>query len=1151
MKKKRFEQRFLSKELKKLFCIMKLTFFFFLLSSNLVWAAQTYAQVTSLNLELNNVNLEEVFEAIRQQSEFEFFYNNDQVNTLVKVSVKAKEADIEAVLEQVLPVIYEYKIKDRYILINKRQEEISSQSARVQTEVQQQKKTISGKIVDEQGEPVIGANIMEQGTTNGTITDFDGVFSLSVEEDAILHISYIGYLSQEITTKGKSTLQITLMEDMQSLEELVVVGFARQKKANLTGAVSGVNMDDLLKERPVTNTSTLLQGAIPGLQVTSGTGEPGGGYSFNVRGTTSIQGGSPLILVDNVPLTGPLSLINPNDIESVSVLKDGGAAAIYGARGAFGVVLITTKGAKLDQKTKINYTGNLAFTRPSELPSKSSPLETVQAFKDFGYTGSTTWRGKDTDKWIEFLREYNQNPSLYPEGYTEFGGQIYQLKEYDQMKDFIGDLGFQHVHNLSVSGGSNKTSYRVSLGYVDSDGIMVTNKDSYNKYSVKSFLNAQMTSWLTGQVDMNYYQSKKTMPNRGGWSDAVSIPTFVPTGTWNVNGEDILLGTPANMVRLSSTNNDRYYDTRMTGRLIAQPVQELTFTGEFTYDRLSRETVNYNKKITSLAYYDYDITTSPANSIYNNTKRSINNMVLNLFGAYDKSFGDHQLGVLGGFNSEAYYEDYLNAEAFDMINDELPSIDQAIGEKMPGDYFSEYALMGFFGRINYSYKDRYLLEFNGRYDGSSKFPTGHRWGLFPSVSAGWRISEEPFMESLKNVIPELKLRASYATLGNQNISPYGFLATMDISYPWVHDGKQTPTLGTPGLVRNDFTWETIQTRNIGLDITLFRGRFDAVIDIYSRKTKDMLDRASEFPAVVGTSAPMMNVADLESKGWELDLKWRDRIGEFTYNIGFNIYDYKAVITSLPSNKTYSLSEYYKGYEMGTIWGYVTDRFYTEADFDQDGNLLPGIPYPKGITKPTPGDVLFVDYDESGIIDEGDNTLDNHGDMKVIGNSSLRYQYGINGGLGWKNFDFSFYLHGIGKRDTWIANEMTFPAYYEWGVLFTHLSDYWTPDNLNAMYPKGYPNGTKNSVYNSNIRRQTKYLLDGSYLRVKNLAIGYTLPETTTEGWGIQRMKLNASVENPFMFHKLPKGLDPTVDSKGRGLGYPVMRVFSIGVSLDF
>jgi TonB-linked SusC/RagA family outer membrane protein len=1009
-----------------------------------------------------------------------------------------------------------------------------------------------GQVVDEAGEPIPGANVTVKDNPGvGTVTDIDGNFVLNVPNNATIVISYLGFLPKEIIVGSKTNFVVVLNEDPKILDEVLVVGFARQKKANLTGAVSGIKMDDILKDRPVATTAALLQGTIPGLQVTSGTGEPGAGFSFNIRGTTSINsGGSPLVLVDNVPLTGPLNLLNPDDIESVSVLKDGGAAAIYGARGAFGVVLITTKGAKFDQRTKVSYTVNIAFTNLGQLPAKESPLRTVQAFKDFGFT---SWQGRnDLDKWIELIQEYNSDPSLYPEGYAMDAASStlpYFLREYDQMRDFLGETGFQQIHNVSVSGGSAKTSYRLSLGYTDSDGVVVTDKDSYRKYSLRSFINTEMTSWLTGQLDVNYYKSKKTMPNNADWSMAVAVPSFTPTETWDVNGEDLVIGTPGNRVRMSALNNDQYADTRMTGRLIAKPVKDLTITGELTYDNLTQETVNYTNKYYYAGVYMLDKTETVANSIYDNTKRATNNTVFNLFASYDKSFEKHKLTILGGYNVEDYHMDFLNGKAAQMINDKLPSLNQSTGEKTPNDGFSEYSLMGFFGRINYSFLDRYLLEINGRYDGSSKFPPNHRWGLFPSVSAGWRISEEPFMANIKSIVPELKLRASYSTLGNQNIAAYSFVDGMGTYHPWVNNYSRTIALNTPGLISSDYTWETIESTNIGVDLTMFDGRLDFVFDLYKRKTKDMLDYgAITYPAILGAAAPLQNVADLETKGWEIDLKWRDQIGKVGYYIGFNFYDYKAKITKLPSNQTKLISNYYEGYQMGTIWGYETDRYYTDADFE-GGVLKPGIPVPDGVS-PKPGDILFKDFDEDGKIMNA-RTADELRDQKIIGNSLLRFQYGVNGGINWNNLDFSFYIQGVGKRDLWVANELTFPGYYQWGSLFTHLSDYWTPDNIDAKFPRVYQTGTSDRNYSSNVRAQTRYLQNGAYLRVKNIAFGYTIPASITKKYGVNQMKINASIENPFLFHHLPKGMDPTLDNKGRGIGYPVMRIYSFGLSLNF
>lgn len=1109
-------------------------------------------QNSKVSLNMKNASFKDIFNKIEEQTTLVFIYNNNDVDEQKRANIRAFSESVDLLLDRLLKnTDLTYSVNDKYIILKKRNI-IENEETLSVDRVKQNQKKITGQVFDINDDPLVGATVLVKGSSsNSTMTDIDGNFTLNVPDNATIIITYLGFLPKEIVVGNQTNFVIVLDEDSKTLDEVLVVGFARQKKANLTGAVSGIKMDDILKDRPVATTATLLQGAIPGLQVTSGTGEPGSRFSFNIRGTTSINsGGSPLVLVDNVPLTGPLNLLNPDDIESVSVLKDGGAAAIYGARGAFGVVLITTKGAKLDQKTKVSYTGNIAFTKPGQLPVKESPLRTIQAFKDFGFT---SWQGRnDLDKWIELIQAYNSDPSLYPEGYAMDAASStlpYFLREYDQMRDFLGETGFQQIHNVSVSGGSAKTSYRLSLGYLDSDGVLVTNKDSYDKFSLRSFINTEMTTWLTGQLDVNYFKSKKTMPNSADWSMAVAAPSFTPIGMWNVNGEDLIIGTPGNRVRMSALNKDQYVDTRLSGRLIAKPIKDLTITGELTYDHLTQETVNYTNRYYYAGVYMLDKTETVASSVYDNTKRATNNTVFNLFASYDKSLEKHKFTILGGFNAEDYHMDYLNGRATQMINDKLPSLGQSIGEKLPSDGFSEYALMGFFGRINYSFLDRYLLELNGRYDGSSKFPPNHRWGFFPSVSVGWRISEEPFMYNLKSIIPELKLRASYSTLGNQNIAAYSFVDAMGTSYPWVNDYTKTLALNTPGLVSSDYTWETIESTNLGVDLTLLGGRFDLVFDLYNRKTKDMLDYgAITYPAVLGTSAPLQNVADLETKGWEIDLKWRDRIGKVGYNIGFNLYDYKAKITRFPSNETKLISNYYEGYQMGTIWGYVTDRYYTEDDFE-NGVLKPGIAVPDGVN-PKPGDALFKDFDEDGKIMNA-RTADELRDQKIIGNNSLRFQYGINGGINWNNFDFSFYIQGVGKRDLWVANELTFPGYYQWGSLFTHLSDYWTPDNIDAKYPRVYQTGTSDRNYSSNVRAQTRYLQNGAYLRVKNIAFGYTIPASITKKYGINQVKINTSVENPFLFHHLPKGMDPTLDNKGRGIGYPVMRIYSFGLSLNF
>lgn len=1008
---------------------------------------------------------------------------------------------------------------------------------------------------DVTGEPVIGASVRLKGAKTGNISDISGKFSLSgIKIGDEIEISSIGYVSQVVKWDGKSLI-VSLTNDTKGLDELVVVGFAKQKKAHLTGAVSSVKMDELLGVRPVTTTGNLLQGAIPGLQVTSDTGEPGGGSSFNIRGTTSINGGSPLILVDNVYYNGPLNMLNPNDIESVTVLKDAASASIYGARSAFGVILITTKGVSKNQKIQLNYNNNFTFSRPGSLPVKASPLETVQAYKDMGYI--TYYSGQTVDTWLDLLHKYNGTPGNYPLGYTEVDGVRYQLAESDVLGDFMSETGFQQKHDISASGGSEKMSYRMSFGYVDNNGVMVTNRDNYKRYNGRAFISSQITKWLTAQLDMSFSKSDKTMPSGANYQKAVWQASYAPTGMIDINGDELISGVAANLVKAGADNKTGYTDSRIFAKLIATPLKGLTLNAEFTYDHLNDNITNYSKRVKYANADKFSEEYTSQYSTYSNQKDRTNYTALNIYGSYNKLFAKkHDFTVLLGYNLESSYNDYLKVSTENMINDELPSISQAVGEKKAYDGFSEFSTVGFFGRFNYAFDNRYLFEVSGRADASSKFPQGSRWGFFPSATIGWRIMEEPFMSSLKRYIPELKLRASLGEVGNQNISPYAFVPGMgSYNSSWLHENKQPITLYAPAIVSGNFTWERVQTMNIGFDLSLFNNRLNATFDYYCRYTKDMLTDGVELPNTLGTGAPLQNVANLKSKGFELEMNWRDRIGDFTYNIGFNLYDYKAYITKF-NNEAGLISSYYEGQRLGSIWGYVTDRLYTVDDFVEgsldknlkNGTLKEGIPHVEGIN-PNPGDVLYKDLNGDGIINAGKSTLSEPGDRQIIGNNQLRFQYGINGGVGWKNVAFSFILQGVGKCDKWLSNDLIFPYYYEFGTIYKHQLDYWTPEHTNSYYPRLYETGTRDSHYSANIRTQTKYLTNGAYLRVKNLTLSYTFPNKLIQRIGLKNLRVYATGENLFTFDHMPEGLDPTIASKGGGMGYPFMKSYSFGLSL--
>jgi TonB-linked SusC/RagA family outer membrane protein len=1133
--------------IKQFLRIMRITLVLLFVGIFFVSARDSYSQNVRVNINKSRVTLDEILNEIESQTDYLFLYNT-QVDVNRKVTVKAKNKPVSQVLQSIFKdTDIDFAMEGTHIVLTKNKVAESAS-------VSQTGRTVRITVSDAFGE-VVGANVIVKGTTIGNTTDADGKVTLrDVPEDAVIVVSYIGYVSQEVHSGSRTELNVLLKEDLQALDEVVVVGFAKQKKANLTGSVSSIKMQEILGDRPIATTGNLLQGTIPGLQATVGSGEPGADFEFNIRGITSINGGSPLIVVDNVPFTGAIELLNPEDIESVTVLKDGGAAAIYGAKSTFGVILITTKGAQLNQKFQLNYHNNFSFSSPWELPEKADPYSAMKAFTDMGLR--TLYTGHSVEEWMGYLESYRANPSLYPDGYViNAQGTRYSLRETDILGDFFG-TGFERKHDVTVSGGGQDMSYRISFGYAGQDGVMASDKDAFERYNFRTFLNSKFTNWLTGQVDMSYVKSDKTLPNIADYQWAVSYPSYVEMMDLDINGETLPAGSPSNLAKLGGTNKNAGSQNRITGKLIATPVKGLTINAEYTFDDLRRTQTDYNKKVRVTNPPKYEVDVRGEYSTLTKTQYQTTLNVWNVYGSYEKSFGRHHLTALLGFNQDTYYYEKTKNVGKDFISDELPSFSLAQDWEPITDSYEEYNTRGYFGRINYDYDSRYLLELNGRYDGSSKYRQENRWGFFPSVSLGWRIMQESFMEPLREYIPELKVRASYSTIGNQNVDPYLFNPNMEgIKAVWIVGGSRPTTLKTPGLVTDNFTWETVETSNLGVDISLLKNRFQANVDIYRRNTKDMLTKAVELPAVVGADAPQQNVADLRSDGFELELKWNDRIEKVSYHIGFNIYDYTSKITKYDNktglfyqqNSAQDDKRYREGMKIGEIWGYTFDRFYTENDFT-DGKLNEGIPYVRGTT-PNPGDVLFVDYDEDGVISTGALTTEDPGDLKIVGNSSLRWQYGITGGLSWNNISFSFIMQGVGKRDVWLNNQLTRPFQYEYGTIYAHQLNYWTPENPNAQFPRLYSLGSRNGNYSANFSCSDRYLDNGAYLRVKNLTLGYTLPKNIIEGCRLENVRIYGSVENPFIFNHLPKGLDPTLSDVSQGMGYPIMRTYSFGVSV--
>ena len=1047
----------------------------------------------------------------------------------------------------------------------------------IHSDITQQDGVCKGVVKDNQGETVIGASVVVKGSTNGTITGLDGDFTLNnVKRGDVIQISYIGYVSQEVVWQG-TPLNITLKEDSQTLEEVVVVGFGSQKKANLTGSVSQVKMDDVLGERPVTNVKNALQGSMPGLMV-SGGASPGEAKSFNIRGTVSINGMNPLVLIDNVE--GDIDLLNPEDIESVTVLKDAASSAIYGARAAAGVILITTKKAKKGEKFNLNYNANFGFQTSINSPKQASLDEYLRAYQAAGFSETYYAGNGSVSKWREYLAGYKENPAAYPtvgDGiYIGEDGAPYYLNDKDVYKAFQ-ETSFMQTHNLTANGGTEKLRYRLSAGLTKEDGPLIESKDTYMRKNISSFISADITDWLTQEADFRYTVADRSEPmGSGDGIYCMNHISFYPSGMMpgSVNtsvDKDLPLITPENQIRYNNPYLTDTDNTRIYLRTILRPIKGLELVGEYTYDRKNWQKSYYAKK--------WEYTTEQLGSNNSVTSDYLfksedheDYNALNLYGTYNFSIKeDHMFKVMAGFNQERKQNSWISVQTHDMIAPSAPSFTSATGKIIPQNSYSDYAIRGAFYRINYNYKDRYLFEVNGRYDGSSKFPKDDRFGFFPSFSVGWNIAREAWMEKALDYVSDLKLRASWGQIGNQNIGNYGYYSTMQPvgnSNYWLKDGEFITYISTPGLVSNSFTWETVETLDIGFDASMFNSRLQVTFDWYQRTTRDMLIAGIQLPAVVGTSAPMRNAADMRTRGWEIAVNWRDQIGDWKYNVGFNLYDYKSKITKYSNNEDKLLSQnYYEGKTLGEIWGYVSDGFYTIDDFDGPGTwqLKDGVASLDGYN-PRPGDEKFVNLnDDRGTneINSGLNTVDSPGDQKVIGNSTPRYNFGVNLGVSYKGFSLSAILQGTAKRDVWIGGMSLFPfggsakAYYP---VFYNQTDYWKPmgscdgqytENDREYWIAKNPDASLYRLYSnmqnhgSNQRASTKYLQNGAYMRLKNITLAYTFPKALISKVSLSALKVFVSAENLATISSLPKGYDP----ERLSWGYPFYRTLSFGLNV--
>ena len=1051
--------------------------------------------------------------------------------------------------------------------------------------VQQTSVKIKGTVKDAIGEPVIGANVKLKGTTQGTITDIDGNFTLNVPNTkGILQVSYIGYTNQEVPLNGKSVVAVVLREDTEMLDEVVVVGFGTQKKVNLTGSVGIASAKDL-ESRPVMNATQALQGVVPGLQITTNSGELDKNMNINIRGAGTIGDGSsasPLILIDG--MEGDINTVNPQDIENISILKDASSSSIYGSRAPFGVILITTKKGKAGKAT-INYNNSFRFSSPMNMPQMMDSYTFANYFNAASVNSSwgTQFSDATMRKMLDFQAaggsskggmDKNEDrgvwePDIYIKGYanTDWFSEIYK------------DNNFSQEHNMSISGGSEKISYYASLGYLSQSGALRHGNDGLKRYNVTGKINAELTSWLDFGYNIRFVRTDNDRPSAftSGLYSNVGRQTWPNLPVYDENGYYFNAPSPTAGLALGGVRNvqqDRIYHQ---GTFTLEPIRNWQTHVEFNYS-----TYTADVRETGLPYYNHDIygkeiNTKGTSSFYQDRTKE-NYLNLNIYSDYSMTLNDaHNFKIMGGFQAEEMKQSFFSAKAYGLLFEDLPeldltsSTDGAGKTKIPevNGKRNEWATAGFFGRLNYNYKEKYLAEVNIRYDGTSRFRKGNQWNVYPSFSLGWNIARETFWQPVEDVVNTFKFRASYGELGNQNTNvwypTYRTLEVKSANGDWLQGGLKPNTARIGDLVSTTLTWETVRTWNVGFDWGMFNNCLTGSFDFYTRYTDNMVGPAPDLPNTLGIKQPKTNNCDLKTVGWELELAWNDRLKNgLGYGVKFVLSDAQSFIESYPSNATHSIWNHNAGRKMGEIWGFETIGIAkTKEEMDAHLEKVGGQPFG---SEWNAGDIMYKDLDGKPGITKGAETLEDHGDLKVIGNNTPRFHFGIDLTANWKGFDVRAFFQGVMKRDVWNGTNMFWGVKADmwWSSGFKEHGDYFRaeptglpgheiPANLDAYYPR--------PLFRSGMNQetQTRYLQDASYIRLKNLQIGYTLPTSWTRSIGISNCRLFVSGENVWTGTSLTKLFDPETitgggndghwATKGGGNAYPLSKTWSFGINV--
>ena len=1079
---------------------------------------EIHAQIT---IHIKDKPASEVVKQIEKVSKYRFFYKKGLSGMTNLITIEANDQGIEAVMGQIIkqvPISYTIKGENQVVL---------SESGLSDTNADK-KKSIEGVVTDTNDEPVIGANIVIKGSSKGTITDVDGKFVLEVPENAVLQVSYIGYEAQELKIGDKTVLNIRLQEDTQNLEEIVVVGYGTQTRSSLTSSITEIKGDQLTN-LPVANISRAIDSYVPGLTVSGTHSEtPGSSPTISIRGENSINNSAPLILIDGIE--GSLNSVNPNDIASLSVLKDAASTAIYGSRAAGGVILITTKMGVKDDKIKISYSGSYSTRSAARLPEQIDGYNyTLMRNEAERAAGKVPWCDKPE------ILEALQNPAIteIPDPGRPTTHFIGTTAEVDHVAELMGS-GNMHDHALSLTGGSKKLSFLLSGSFLQEDALFRYGDFGYKRYNLRSNLNFDYSENISMSARVSYMNLNDDKPVRGYntelWQAYFMHPSdpvkWQTTGDWGGNNggnaiHDLVEGghtvTKNDRIELSLNLNVKLangliWNTIAGGYMVNSNINE-------DYKTIYRYSVKPDVVIGKMFDPAYKKRTSEKH-LYRN---------LQSFMTYDKAIANHNMKVMVGFSYEDFSKDVVYGKREGYLNNNLMgSLDIATGDQYSGGNITEWGIASVFGRLNYNYKQKYFIEASFREDGSSRFVKEKRWGFFPSVSASWRISEEEFIEDF-TLLSDLKLRASWGNTGNQNsIGLYDYIAQMHVGtnyYPLGVSTTQEKFISQTTLSSKERTWEKVEVKNIALDFGFFSNKLTGSFEYYIKNNKNMLVPVA-LPAVIGMNVPTFNSGELRVWGWEAILKWQEAIGkDFSYGVSFSLTDSKNEITKFERSKNIvSGQQNIEGYPLGSYFGYKTMGLFQSDDEVENYDVFQHV-------NTGAGDVKYVDLDGNKKIDSGDLTY--------LGNNKPRYVYNIGLNFKYKKFDLEMLFDGVGKKHLLLTDDLAAPIQYP---RFKGQEDCWSPTNTDAFFPRLYQGASWNWWASD------RTMHNAAYFACKNIQLGYSLPKSLLKKVKIEHARIYGNIRNPFVFDKYVDYLDPRLNSYN---DYPVLKSYTIGLNLTF